>query len=80
MQNKHLVKAIIDVAVFLEFSGEGVLDPDASIEAMEQLVEELRCMPEHDKNEVAECIRGWANDYAERADFVNDLPENLGLE
>ncbi len=37
-------------------------------------------MPEHDKNEVAECIRGWANDYAERADFVNDLPENLGLE
>ena len=54
--NKHIVKEIIDLAIFLEFSGGKVLDPDASIEAMEQLAGELQCMSGHERDESAVCI------------------------
>ncbi|MFD1554499.1 hypothetical protein ACFSHT_02505 [Paraburkholderia silviterrae] len=79
MQNRHLVKAIVDMAVFLEFTDEDVLNPDISMAALEQLANELQCMSESEKSSVAECIRELATSYGERSEFVVSLPENLGI-
>ncbi|WP_256703100.1 hypothetical protein [Burkholderia ubonensis] len=74
------MKAIIDTAIFLEFSGKEILDLDVSVEFMEQLAGELQCMSEHEKSEVVACIRNLAGSYGDRADFVSGLPEKLGLD
>lgn len=47
--NHNLVKAIADIAIFLEFTNEKLLDADASIEAMEQLAMELQLMDDEDR-------------------------------
>ena len=40
----HLVKAIVDIAIFLEFTTSDLLNEDASVEALEQLAAELQLM------------------------------------
>lgn len=77
--DRHLVKAIVDLAVFLEFSSEELLNADASIEAMEQLSSELGRMSEETKREFVEITLGLAPDYGEKKDFVSDLAQSLGL-
>ena len=77
--DKHLVKAVVDLAVFLEFSSEAVLNADASIEAMEQLASELGQMAESTKLEFVPTTRDLAPSYGNREDFVSGLAESLGL-
>lgn len=79
MINENLCRAILDIAIFLEFSEEGVVDADAAISAMEQLASELQKMPDHDKDSLVKCWHRLAEAYGERAQFVRDLPEALGL-
>ncbi|MGP8433999.1 hypothetical protein ACT2FY_06875 [Paraburkholderia fungorum] len=79
MENKHLVKAVVDMAVFLEFTDEDVLDPDASMAALEQLANELQGMSDAEKTAVVGCINDLAPSYGERAEFVAALPEHLGI-
>jgi hypothetical protein len=79
MLNKHIVKAIADMAIFLEFSPENIVDPDASIEAMEQLAAELQKAPNIVQAELAQCLRDVSHEYGARSGFIVDLPESLGL-
>lgn len=80
--SRHLVKAIADMAIFLEFSSEELLDADASVEAMEQLAMELRLMGDDDRNNLASQLKNLAAEYgdARKVQFVENLPESLGLE
>ncbi|MDM0056827.1 hypothetical protein [Variovorax fucosicus] len=78
--DRHLVKAVVDLAVFLEFSSEDLLDADASIEAMEQLASELGRMSEENKRDFFEITLGLAPDYGEKKGFVSDLAQSLGLQ
>lgn len=79
MKNEHLVTAIVDLAVFLEFSNEDELDRDASLAAMEQLSSTLQKMPDLERLNVVQAIQRMASGYGERANFVSALPETLGL-
>jgi hypothetical protein len=79
MQNENLVKAIVDLAVFLEFSDEDSLNPDASMAAMEQLSSTLKEMPHLERLNVVQAIQRMASGYGERANFVSALPEALDL-
>ena len=79
MKNHHFAKAIVDIAIFLEFSGEKVIDPDAAIMALEQLADELKKMPAPDRDSLIRCWEGLAVAYGERAEFVRSLPDALGL-
>lgn len=76
----HLAKAIADVAVFLEFSPEDVLDPDASVGAMEQLAAELQLM---DSSRKASLAKHWAlladEHQGDQAEFVRNLANSFGL-
>ena len=40
--NKYVARAIVEIAIFLEFSKEDVVAPDASIQALEQLAATLQ--------------------------------------
>jgi hypothetical protein len=78
--NEHLTKAIVDIAIFLEFTNEEYLNPDIAVEAMEQLAAQLQEMPEGDQRDLAKRIIGLSASYEQQhREFVADLPEALGL-
>ena len=79
--NQKLVKAIANLALFLEFSSDEIIDPDAATEAMEQLSSTLQAMSLGDQLEFADIARRLALDCTntqERA-FLTELPAALGL-
>lgn len=78
----HLVKAVADMAIFLEFTNEKLLDTDTAVEAMEQLAAELQLMEDEDRSNLALQLKALSTEYvdAHRAQFVENLPESLGLE
>ena len=76
-----LVRAIVELAVFLEFCPESSLSPDAGIEAMEQLASTLQLMTEAQKKEFTSAFPLIASTYSgDQADFVLQLGSALGLE
>ncbi|WP_205205200.1 hypothetical protein [Azonexus hydrophilus] len=77
-----MAKAIVDMAIFLEFTDEELLDADTSIEAMEQLAMELQLMEGEGRSELSSQIRRVSAEYEDvnKAQFVEKLPEFLGLE
>ena len=78
--DNHLVKAIVDMAVFLEYTNSELLDGDAAVEAMEQLAAELQQMAEGDLLQLAKQIVGLSTSYEQpQREFVEGLPEALGL-
>jgi hypothetical protein len=79
--NLHLVTAIVDLAIFLEFSNDDEIDPDAAVTAMEHLGGQLLQLDADTKAAFIDKLKVVAMDYAgEKADFVRDLPEILGFE
>jgi hypothetical protein len=75
----HLVRAIADIAIFLEFTNEDLLNQDSAIEAMEQLASELQRMPESVQRELSGELKGIADSYGVQKDFVATLPQSLGI-
>ncbi|MPV64320.1 hypothetical protein [Burkholderia sp. BE17] len=80
MENKHLVKAIVDFAIFLEYTDERLLDADVALGAMEQLSGELLEMSMGERKVFAQCCADLAPSYGNREQFVRDLPVALGID
>lgn len=79
--NVIAVRAIVEMAVFLEFSPASVLNPDAALDAMEQLSSTLQLMEAGERAEFCSALASIASHYSgEQADFVSDLGASLGLE
>jgi hypothetical protein len=79
MIDQHITKAVADLAVFLEFSGEDILDPDASIEALEQLALNLQLAKTETKVSLTNTLISIAKDYGEHQMFIENLPETLAV-
>lgn len=79
MVNEHIVRAIADMACFLEFTGAPALDEDASVSALEQLSYELEKLPQQEKDDLALVFLKISSSYGERAVFVSSLPDTLGI-
>lgn len=78
--DNSLVKAIAEIAVFLEFSGDEVIDQDSAIQALEQLASTLQGAGIETKQSLCNQFESIAKDYSgERAEFVESLAESLGL-
>lgn len=76
-----LVRAIVELAVFLEFCPESSLSQDAGIEAMEQLASTLQLMTEAQKQAFTSALPLIASTYSgDQADFVLQMGSALGLE
>jgi len=78
--NESLVRALIDVCVFLEFSGDDVIDTDAAIKVFEDLSATLQSAePSVQRSLRAEISRLAASYDAEKSSFVEVLADNVGL-
>jgi len=53
--NNYLAKAVVDMAIFLEFSDEQLIDQDAAVAALEGLAENLQRLEQQDR--VALCAQ-----------------------
>lgn len=81
MVDKNLARAIANVAIFLEFSNEGLINEDASVEAMEQLAADLQAMDGSARAALSRALKEIAGSYdGESAEFVAELPESFGIE
>jgi hypothetical protein len=80
-----VVAALLHVTAFLELSGDGAVDPDAAVEAMESVGYYLRQLP----TERVEAIREQVGRVAEHArkkkwgaeavEFFTDYLDNVGV-
>ncbi|MCW0314809.1 hypothetical protein NB694_004609 [Pantoea ananatis] len=78
--NIKLVKVIADLAIFLEFTNEDLLDPDLAVEALEQMASELQLMDVQDRNDLANSFRTISKEYiGDKSEYVKELPESLGI-
>jgi hypothetical protein len=60
-----LAKIVADLAIFLEFTSEELLDPDAAVEAMEQIAAELQLLGDEERNNLAKIFIDLSNGYQE---------------
>jgi hypothetical protein len=78
--DKHIIKCLIDVFLFIEFSTQEIIDEDAGVSLMEQIVYELGLMDSHSKIELSHIITKLASEYsADKQDFIKSLPDSIGL-
>lgn len=78
--NKHVARAIVELAIFLEFSGDDALNPDAAMQGLEQLALTLQMMDLESKSSLCSQFKSIAIEYSdEQAEFVESLGEALGL-
>lgn len=78
---KTLVKAIVDLTIFVEFAGDEIVDPDSGIEVIEQLSAELQTVDPTQMRRLLNLIEECSAEYleSEKAEFVRELPDSLGL-
>lgn len=78
--NEYVVRALIDVCVFLEFSSDDVIDPDAALKAFEDLSATLcSAQPSVQRSLRREMARLAATYDAKSSPFVEELSDHIGL-
>ncbi|WP_303749240.1 hypothetical protein [Stenotrophomonas pigmentata] len=78
--DKVFANTIADLCVFLEFSEEKIINPDAAMQAMEQMSASLQELDEDDRLCLLRNFRSISGDYgAGTEEFVGSLGEALGL-
>ena len=78
---RTLANAIIDLAAFLELSGDDVVDPDAAVNALESLAFALNSATPEEVAAVRSAIRDQLtlSPSRERAEFLRSFAESVGL-
>ena len=72
-------RAIASMAIFLEFSDERIVDPDAAVEVLEMLSSELLTLPSDRRAALDEAFKRISHGYGDRAEFVCSLADALWL-
>jgi hypothetical protein len=84
---KSLASALVEVAAFLELSGDQVVDPDSAVQALESISHSLRNASRDEKQAVLDYCRDQATKLSsvrdlqahKRRDFYRGFGEALGL-
>ena len=78
---RNLANAILDLAAFLELSGDDVVDPDVAVKAMESLAFALKSATPDEVAAIRSAIREQvaSSPSPERAAFLRTFSENVGL-
>ena len=78
--NDHLIKILVDVIIFLEFSDDDIIDPDAAIQMIEHITAEICIMGAAEKKECVAQINKIADQHTgKHKDFIKHLPVILGI-
>jgi hypothetical protein len=78
---RTLVRSLIELLLFLEFSGEETVNPDAAAAQLEAVAALLRDLPEKDRAVIIDEIIsiGKVNPDPRAREFIVGLPGSLGL-
>lgn len=79
MVDRHIVKALVEVALFLELSDDETIDPDSAVAAMEQMAANLQALDAPSRRALALEMRSLADSYPTSEQFVRNLPDALGI-
>jgi hypothetical protein len=79
--SRTLVQIIAQVAVFLEFADESVLDPDAAVKQQEDMAFRLQQLAPADRREFARLLFEVADEWpnADQRHYLRALPGAIGL-
>jgi hypothetical protein len=78
--NEKLTKCLIDMFIFLEFSGGEIVNEDVAVEKLEQLNSEIQILDGYSKELLGKEIIKLSDNYPEnRIDFIRKMPESLGI-
>lgn len=78
--DKNIARAIVETAVFLEYSGDDAINPDAAVQMLEQLAATLQVTDSATKLALCMLFKEISADYSDdQAEFVENLGEVLGL-
>ncbi len=79
--HSQLIRALVELLTFLEFTGDDRLDPDAAVAQMESTAALLQELPEDSRAAVVQEIRAIADEIQDptQREFVANLPRALGL-
>lgn len=80
MLDEHIVRSVIDMFIFLEFTEDSHMNGDTAISQMEALAAQLKRASGPTQLNLATQIKDLASSYGERSDFVRELPQVIGLE
>lgn len=81
MVSESIAQALVELAVFLEFSSEDVVNPDSAVQALEQLSATLSGADAESKASLSTHFSRISQRYTgEEAQFVRTLAEALGLD
>jgi hypothetical protein len=78
--DRQIVRALVDLMIFLEFSDDEVIDADAAVAVTEQLANTLQAAGTDARADFVAGVREIADEYGAHQSFVEALPEFLGLE
>lgn len=78
---RTLVRSLTELLVFLELSGQEIVNPDAAVAQLEAVAALLKDLSEKDRAAVIDEIIsvGNANPDPRVREFIIDLPGSLGL-
>lgn len=83
--NRILMEAVIDLAVFLELSGDDVLNPDVAISQLELLAATLQGLTQDERKELIKYVEDLAASEKSKGgsedlvNFLTSFPEAMGL-
>lgn len=80
MVDESIAQALVELAVFLEFSADDIVNPDSAVQALEQLSATLNGADAETKASLSTHFNRISQHYTgEEAQFVRTLAEALGL-
>lgn len=83
--NQLLMTIIVELCIFLEFSSDEIIDPDAAVSMMEQIAAALNQLTPGEQSEFAFFVQDLSKTEqqsggtAERVEFLMAFPETIGL-
>ncbi|MFK7974467.1 MAG: hypothetical protein AB8B66_06405 [Rickettsiaceae bacterium] len=79
LSNK-LIKVLLDLVIFIEFSNEDIVNEDAAVGILEEVAAELQDLEQEDKQELLKQIKNLSSMYSsEKKAFLENFSDYFGL-
>jgi len=80
--NESIVRVLIDLIVFLEFSDDSTVDPDAAVNMMETVSARLSELSSDETKSFIDIAHKYASEFRDSKvrGFVKSLDQSMGLE